>query len=234
VAALAVVSEVWRTVVARITSLDLADVHSPIASFKIGEGGSLGGLPITPDETFVDVQGEGEPVVGGGTVAFVNGNAIVTGTGTTFIPNVLPGDWIKPGPDFTGVTFGSAGVPGSEIDNWAEVQSVDSNIQITLTAPWPVTSISGRECRKASEPLFVFRKALTSGEVLFNSAVPAITEISCITLAGEANLDQLGGNPEFFEVGVFDANGVMLIYMTMDQQTKVPGVQLNNIIDIVF
>ena len=233
-AAAAVVTEVWRTVLARVVSLDLADTHSELALFKIGEGGGSGGLPVAPDPTRTDLEGEGEPLAGGGTATFTNGGAIVTGVGTSFLADVSPGEWIKPGPDFGGATFGSAGVPGSEIDTWGQVLSVDNDTQITLNAVYAGATQAGREVRKAAEPFFVFRKALTAGDVLFNSAVPAITEITTITLGAEANADQLGGSPAFFEVGLFDSNGVMVVYMTMDQQTKTGGVQLNNIIDMVF
>lgn len=233
-AAEAVVTEVWRTVLARVASRDLTDTSSEIVLFKIGEGGGFGGSPVTPDATRTDLAGEGEALAGGGTGTFTNGVATVAGVGTTFLADVSPGDWIKPGPDFTGVTFGSAGVPGSEVDEWGQVLTVDNDLQITLTAVYAGASSSGREVRKADEPFLVFRKTLLATDVLFDSAVPAVTEITCITLGTEANLDQLGGNPEFFELGFFDANGVMIVYMTMDQQTKTAGVQLNNIIDLVF
>lgn len=232
-AATAVVTEVWRTIIARVLSRDLADSYAEHDFFKIGEGGSSGGLPVAPDATRTDIAGEGEPLANGGTVAFTNGSATVTGTGTTFTVDVSIGDWIKPGPDFTGVTFGSAGVPGSDVDEWGQVLTVDSDTQITLNATYIGASISGRECRSAPEPYFVFRRTLSAGDVLFNSAVPAITEVTSVVLSTDANLDQLGNAPEFFELGLFDANGVMTVYMTMDQQTKTVSVQLNNVIDIV-
>lgn len=97
-----------------------------------------------------------------------------------------------------------------------------------------VTTAVAREVRKASEPLFTFRKTLTTSDVLYSSGLPAITEVTMTVLSGEANSDQLGGNPDFYEVGIFDANGVMVAYMTMDLQTKISGVQLVNVIDLVF
>jgi hypothetical protein len=233
VAAAAVVTEVWRTVLARVLSRDLGDSFSEIVLFKIGEGGGSGGVPVAPLATRTDIEAEGEPLAGGGTVGFTNGTTAVVGTGTTFLADVSPGDWIKPGPDFTGVTFGSAGVPGTEIDEWGEVLTVDSDLGITLNAVYAGATLSGREGRTAAEPLFAFRKTLVAGDVLFNSAVPAITEVTSITLGVEANADQLGGAPAFFEVGLYDANGVLVVYMTMDQQTKTVGVQLNNVVDLV-
>jgi hypothetical protein len=117
------------------------------------------------------------------------------------------------------------------------VLTVNSDISITLAAPYVGSThllAEGRACHKADEPLFTFRKALSAGDVLFNSAVPAITEVTAIVAAGEANLDQLGNNPEFFELGLYDSNGVLCVYVTFDLETKSGAVQLNHIIDIVF
>lgn len=230
------VQEDWRTILARIFSQDVSDTHQDIVRFKIGEGGSSAGLPITPDPTFVDVEGEGAPLAGGGTVEFTNGSMVVTGSGTSFLADVSPGDWIKPGPTPSADPL-SPGTPGSEEDGWGEVDTVNSNISITLLANYVGAThllAESRACHKAAAPLFVFRKAMGVSDVLFDSAVPAITEITAIVAAGEANLDQLGGNPIFFEVGLFDANGVMLVYMTFDAVTKTGAVQLNHIVDLVF
>lgn len=232
----ATVQESWRGVLARVFARDVADVQSEITRFKIGEGGFTGSPPVpkAPDYTRTDLESEGEPLASGGTVGFVNGSPTVTGTGTSFLADVSPGQWIKPGPDFSGVTFGSAGVPGSEVDEWGEVDTVVSDTEITLAANYTGSTLSGREGRLAAEPLFTFRKALVAGDVLLNSTSPAIDEITAIVAAGEANLDQLGNNPEFFELGLFDANGVMLVYVTFDLETKSGAVQLNHVIQLVF
>lgn len=230
------VQEDWRTILARVFSQDVSDTFSEITKFKIGEGGSSGGLPITPDPTFTDVQGEGAALAGGGTCEFTNGSAAVTGLGTSFLADVAVSDWIKPGPTPSSDPL-SAGTPGSEEDGWGQVLTVDSNTGITLFSPYAgATHLLAelRPCHKAASPLFVFRKALGAPDVLFNSAVPAITEITAIVAAGEANLNQPGGNPIFFEVGAFDAKGVMLVYVTFDAVTKTGAVQLNHIIDLVF
>ena len=232
----ATVQEGWRTILARIFSLDVGDVHSDIGFFKIGEGGFVNvppKQPIAPVGTRTDLESEGAPLAGGGTATFTNGTTAVVGVGTSFLADVAVGEWIKPGPTVSGFVS-SAGVPGSEVDEWGEVQSVTDNLNIVLTAVYAGATLGGREVRKASEPLFTFRKTLTAGEVLFNSAVPAITEITAIVAAGEANADQLANPPEFFELGVFDANGVMICYVTFDQETKTGLVQLNHIVNLIF
>ena len=232
----ATVQEGWRTILARIFSLDVGDVHSDIGFFKIGEGGFVNvppKQPIAPVGTRTDLESEGAPLAGGGTATFTNGTTAVVGVGTSFLADVAVGEWIKPGPTVSGFVS-SAGVPGSEVDEWGEVQSVTDNLNIVLTAVYAGATLGGREVRKASEPLFTFRKTLTAGEVLFNCAVPAITEITAIVAAGEANADQLANPPEFFELGVFDANGVMICYVTFDQETKTGLVQLNHIVNLIF
>ena len=231
-----IIPTVWRTTLARIFARDIADPHSEITFFKIGEGGFIDvppKQPDTPSASRTDLVSEGTPVVGGGTATFTNGSATVTGAGTSFTGNVTPGQWIKPGPT-PGSFAGSAGTPGTEYDVWGEVQSVDSNTQITLTAPYGGVTIAGREVRAADEPFFTFRKALINSDVTLFSSVPAITEIDAIVLAGEANSDQLGNNPEFFELGLFDSNGVMVAYVTFDLETKSGGVQLSHVVQIVF
>ena len=233
----ATVQEGWRTILARIFSLDVADVHSDIGFFKIGEGGFVNvppKQPIAPVGTRTDLESEGAPLGSGGTATFTNGTTAVVGVGTSFLADVVVGQWIKPGPDFTGATVNSAGVPGSEVDEWGQVLSVTDNLNIVLSAVYAGATVGGREVRLANEPLFTFRKTLTAGEVLFNSAVPAITEITAIVAAGEANADQLANPPEFFELGVFDANGVMICYVTFDQETKTGLVQLNHIVNLIF
>lgn len=232
-----IVSNNWRTILARVYSKDVTQVQKEIAWFKIGEGGSSGGVPITPDATFEDVQGEGAALASGGTVQFTNGSAFVDGSGTDFVSDVSVGEWIKPGPEVSSNPY-SAGVPGTEYDWWGEVKTIHAASgvgAIELQSAYSgVTNPAGRAGYKASAPLFVFRKALTISDVLFNSVNPAITEITSTVGAAEANSDQLGGTPEFFELGLFDEDGVMVGYITFDKQEKVAGVQLVTIADLVF
>jgi len=243
-AASAVVQVDWRTVLAELWARDIVAAYrtkGDIVRFKIGEGGFINvppKQPITPDENFTDLQSEGATLPSGGTVEFNNGSPTVEGSGTNFSVDVSIGDWIKPGPELavSGDPY-SAGEPGSEEDLWGEVQSVDSPTQITLVANYAGTThlfAEARDGRTASEPLFTFRKTLGAGEVLFNSVNPAITEVTTNVGALEANADQLGNPPEFFELALFDENGVMVAYCTFDEATKISGVQLVTILDLVY
>jgi len=242
----AIVQEGWREILARVFARDVADTQAEIYRWKIGEGGFVNfppKIPITPDPTFRDLQSEGTPLAGGGTCEFTNASATVTGSGTTFVADVAIGDWIKPGPTF-GVLFGleganpnSAGDIGSEEDGWGQVLTVNNNVSITLTAPYVGAThllAEARECRRAAEPLFTFRKNFVNADVLFSSGVPAITEITAVVLAGEANLDQLANSPELYELGVFDQLGVMIVYMTFPLETKTGAIQLNHILELVW
>jgi hypothetical protein len=241
VAVQGIISDDWRTVLARVHSRDVLDVHADIVRYKIGEGGFVDvppKQPVAPVSTRTDLESEGAELAGGGTAVFTNGSDVVTGTATTFLADLVAGQWIKPGPTFLveGLSFGSSGDPGSERDEWAEILSVDNDLQVTLTANYAgATTLAGeRAVRKADEPLFTFRKTLVAGDVTFFSALPAITEVDVIVLAGEANLDQLGNDPEFFELGMYDANGVMVAYVTFDLETKSAAVQLNHIIQVIW
>ena len=231
------VQEGWETILARVYARDTADPKADITRFKIGEGQYDPGPPkepLPPDPTFLDLVSEGAALAGGGTADFNNGSPSVVGTGTSFLADVSPGDWIRPGPTFTLAKPNSAGDPGSEVDDWGEVLTVVDDTHITLTVAYAGPTTLGREVRRADEPLFTFRKDLTVSDVLFSSAVPAITEVLANVLGGEANLDQLGNAPQFFELGVFDANGVMLLYMTFPMEEKVLAVQLNHILELIW
>ena len=242
-AASASVQNNWRTMLARQFSRDLAgvwDAHKEIVRFKIGEGGGSGGSPITPDPTYIDLESEGERKTG--LCSFSNGSASVTGDGScTFLADFAANDWIKPGARTTGapsVSPYAPGYPGTEYDEWGQIQSITDNNNIVLTAPYAgVSTPEDRPPMKATQaqgPLFTFRKTLDPADVIFFSANPAICEVTTLVAAGEANQDQLGNPPDFYELGGFDEDGVMVFYCTFDVQTKVVGVQLITIVQLVF
>jgi len=242
VAASASIQDNWRTMLARQFSRDLAgvwDTHREIVLFKIGEGGGSGGSPITPDSTFIDIQGEGEAKTG--VAGFTNGSTAVVGVGTSFDTEFAVGDWIKPGARTTGAPTASPyapGYPGTEYDEWGQIIAPITATSITLSAPYAgVTTPENRVPKKATAaqgPLFTFRKVLGTSDVILFGANPAITEVTTLVAAGEANLDQLSNSPDFYEIGLFDEDGVMVSYCTFDVQTKVIGVQLASIIQLVF
>lgn len=68
-----------------------------------------------------------------GTVDVTNGSATVTGTGTTWSSNLKAGDFIH---------IGAAG-ERDPAAIWYEIQSVDSDTQLTLTAPYAEATVSG-------------------------------------------------------------------------------------------
>lgn len=238
----AIVQEGWREVQARLYSLDAAQSYAEPYLFKIGEGGFVDlppKEPVTPDPTRDDIFSEGDAVAG--TATFTNLSATVTGVGTTFLADVSPGDWVKPGPTFgvlgglEGANARSAGDIGSEYDEWAEVLAVPGNTSITLTAPYTgATTAVPRALHKAAAPFLTFRKLFSPADVIFSSGVPAITEFTAIVLAAEANANQLLATPEFFEIGIFDANNVMMVHMTFPLESKTGAVQLNHIIELIF
>lgn len=241
----AIVQEGWREIQARVYALDVAQSFADPVRFKIGEGGFIDvppKVPDTPDPTREDLFSEGTPLAGGGTATFTNGSDAVIGVGTTFLADLSPGDWIKPGPTFgvlggmEGAEARSAGDIGSEYDEWGEVSIVSSDLGVKLVAPYTgaSTGANPRRVQKAASPLFTFRKNYSPGDVIFSSGVPAITEFTSIVLAGEANLTQLGVSPEFFELAAFDANNVMIFHMTFDMETKSGAVQLNHVTELVF
>lgn len=210
------------------------DAHADITYFKIGEGGFTGSprVPKAPDHTLLDLESEGEPQTGA--VGFTNSSTAVTGSGTAFLAEFAPGQWIKPGP-LAGGTYASSGQPGSEVDEWGEIATVNSNTSITLVAPYDGATVAtgaGRAPHRAASPLYTFRKPFGGGDIVLVSEIPAITEFECLADGPEANATQLLADPEFFELGLFDANGVMVVYATVDQQTKNSGVSLLNVIQL--
>jgi hypothetical protein len=237
VASAGTLQEGFEAVLARVYARDVADIQADFTRFKIGEGGEgVAPNPIPPDPTFEDILSEGAKLAGGGTATFTNGSPSVVGVGTSFLADVSPGDWIKPGPTYLveGLKPYSSGDVGSEYDWWGQVQTVVNDLNITLMANYAgATTAVAREVRKASAPLFTFRKTLVAGDVLFTSAVPAITEITAVLLAGEGLLDQLGNAPKYYEVGIFDSNNVLVAYMTFTQEEQT-GVQFNHVVEIIW
>lgn len=79
---------------------------------------------------------------------------------------------------------------------------------------------------------FVFTKALTGGDLTFTSS--SRLEINCLVSASEANNDGSGNPPEFFELGVFDAAGTMLVYSTFPIEIKTSSKSLQHVIFVDF
>lgn len=224
----AVVTEGWRTVLAELFARDVVTTQQQIEFFKVGEGGFIDVPPKEPDVPLpdrVDLVSEGVAIAG--TTSFTPASAAVTGIGTSFTTDLTAGEYIKPQSDNT------AGPAGGE-DDWGQIQSITDDTNLVLTAPWAGIAGFAGTAVTAPEPFFTFRKSLTNGDVLFFSAVPAIVEIGAVVAAAESNANWSGGSPNFFELGLFDAAGVMLVYMTFPLEVKTGAVQLNHIIQLVF
>ena len=79
---------------------------------------------------------------------------------------------------------------------------------------------------------FIFTKALTGADLTFTA--PARLEIVCSVTSGEANDDGNGNPPEFFELGIFDGAGDMLVYSTFPIEIKTVSRSLEHTIFIDF
>jgi hypothetical protein len=130
----------------------LGDPVMRIDTYKKFDGTFYLMLCTTLDIFYVDT---GKPIYitpkyDTGTVAVTNGSAIVTGAGTTWVGNVKPGDRFRIGAY-------NAGTFASQV--WYQVQSVDSNTQITLTAAYAQATASGQT--------YTIRKVFTGGATDF-------------------------------------------------------------------
>lgn len=77
-----------------------------------------------------------------------------------------------------------------------------------------------------------FQKSLSQGDIVFLS--PATIQFRCRLTAIESNDDGAGNNPRFYEIGIFDSNGVLVAYGTFDEQTKNAAKILTNYVQVVF
>jgi hypothetical protein len=99
--------------------------------------------------------------------------------------------------------------------------------------------------------IFYYQKTFIGGDILFIS--PSTIQFRCfLDLAfangdpsiepdtgpnadGPKNSSGLGGNPPiFFELGIFDPQGVMVAYGTFPGETKLPTKTLNHLVSIIF
>lgn len=63
-----------------------------------------------------------------------------------------------------------------------------------------------------------FQKALTADKVEF--VAPTTSKITCTLDLLEGNDNGLGESPTYFEIGLFDSTGKMVIYATFPEETK--------------
>lgn len=77
-----------------------------------------------------------------------------------------------------------------------------------------------------------WRGDLTDLDLSYTS--PGRLEVRCIVPSGEANVDNVGNAPEFYELGIFDANDTLLVYTTFPVEIKTDSKTLNHIIYVDF
>ena len=77
---------------------------------------------------------------------------------------------------------------------------------------------------------FVFQKPITADRI--NIVSTTQIQVECFVDTSEANDDGFGNAPEFWEVGVFDNDGVMIAHETFDKQTKDDRRALRHLITI--
>lgn len=95
---------------------------------------------------------------------------------------------------------------------------------------------SRTDLESESDPtLYTFQKNLIVADLNFQicDSVPFAVVRTFLDYS-EGNDDGFGSNPEFFELGIFDEQDVMLFYATMPGETKNAAKTLNHFIHINF
>lgn len=188
-----------------------------LSYFKMGEGGFIesGSIktPKTPDPTLTRLDADGTPL--SGTLTFTNGSPSVSGSGTLFLTQVAPGQFVRLDDDLV----------------WAEILSVTDDNNLVLRYNYTGAGGAG-DGSVIVTPLFVLRKSFVGGDLVFEAAGRALATVFLGFLEG--NDDGFGANPEFFEVGLFDASGNLLAYGTFPGETKTSAVQFNKAVRLIF
>ncbi len=77
---------------------------------------------------------------------------------------------------------------------------------------------------------YVFQKSLSGSDYSYVSG--RTFEIRCVVATGEANADSLNNPPEFFELGIFDADDNLLVYSTFPVEIKTASKRLLHVIHV--
>lgn len=93
-------------------------------------------------------------------------------------------------------------------------------------------------------PAFAFEKLFTAdkvkvgkivaGEFVEDLAAGTVLQLSSVLDFGEANDDGGGFPPHFFEIGVYDSTGVLVLYGTFPDEVKISAIQIVNLIRVRF
>lgn len=214
-----VATSVGRDQVAKALTSILAS--SKFSYFIIGEAGFVtsGGAktPKDPDPTRTRLESQGTKLTG--TATFTSGSAAVVGVGTLFTTQLAVGMWVR---------------PDSPVDGrWFQVLAIADNTHLTLASNF-IGSTGSSALSQADAPYFMFKKALGAPDALFMGAGSGAVRISTLVDFAEANANWLAAAPEFFEVGIFDNNDVMMIYGTFPFELKNDQKTLNNVMRAFF
>jgi hypothetical protein len=77
-------------------------------------------------------------------------------------------------------------------------------------------------------------KPLVAADFTFIEALSTI-EIRCRLTPGDENMSSItNSTPKFMELGLFDADGDLIVYTTFDEQTKTSSKSLTTYLQIVF
>ena len=79
---------------------------------------------------------------------------------------------------------------------------------------------------------FVYSGSIGVADLAFTA--PNRLEIRVFVDSSEANDDGTGNPPEFFELGIFDAGGTMLVYSTFPLEIKTASKSLEHLIFVDF
>ena len=82
--------------------------------------------------------------------------------------------------------------------------------------------------------MYTFTEALAPADLVFDGAGTKTMSISCSMGSTQGNDRGDGGNPTFYEVGVYDNNGVLCLYGTFPGTQKTAGFTLVFDLNAVF
>lgn len=88
------------------------------------------------------------------------------------------------------------------------------------------------DIESVTSSLYYFEKQFGATDLVFVS--PSIMQVRCKLDGIESNDDGSGNEPKFFELGIFDDQGVLVAYTTFPEQTKASNKILTNYVQCYF
>ena len=186
--------------------------------FKIGEGGfnESGGIKTakTPDATYTSIESDG--TVLSGSLTFSNGSSSVSGSSTAFSTEITPGQYIRLDADLV----------------WYEVATITDDNNLTLTSTYNETGGSGPGSVITTN--YAVYKNTFSGTDITYEGDGKVSAVAFLDFSDGNSNGYEGGDPEYFEIGVYDANDNLLAYGTYPGETKNNTIQLNKVVRMTF